>query len=82
MSCGQFRETVVPVRIGAVCGGSINDAHVWIFYIADSLYGCGIRQTQEGDVGFVNFLFYFRRVFSEVGIDGDELNIISACETL
>ena len=64
-----------------MCSGSINDADIRILYVADRFNGSSIRKTEEGDIRFVNFLFDFCRVFSQLRSNRNQFDIVASFET-
>ena len=61
--------------------GGIDDADVRVLYVADSFDGSGIRQVEECNIGFVDFLFYFSGVFSKLGSNRNQFNIVTSFKT-
>ena len=78
----QFRKTVCPVRIGAVCRGSINDPHVRIARQCHSFSRGIVRQAQECHVAFQNGSPSCLRILSGFLSQGNHGQIVPVCQTL
>ena len=77
----QLREAVVPCGIGAEGGGGVQHLHVRAQQRHD-LFGSGIRQAEEGEVGRVDHLRALVLILAALCGNGKQLNLRALCQTV
>ena len=82
MRCGQLRKTIRPIRIGTMCGRSIDDFHIWIFHQRHRFSCCCVRQAEKGNITLIDVFFPFLRILSLFRINLHQFNIGSVCKAL
>ena len=70
----QLREAVVPCGIGAEGGGGVQHLHVRAQQ-RHNLFGCRIRQAEEGEVGGVDDLRTLVHILAALGGNGQQLDL-------
>ena len=77
----QLREAVVPCGIGAEGGGGVQHLHVRAQQGHD-LFGSGIRQAEEGEVGRVDDLRPLVHILAALCGNGKQLDLRALCQTV
>ena len=75
----QLREAVVPCGIGAEGGGGVQHLHVRAQQGHD-LFGSGIRQAEEGEVGRVDHLRALVYILAALCGNGKQLDLRALCQ--
>ena len=75
----QLREAVVPGGIGAEGGGGVQHLHVRAQQGHD-LFGSGIRQAEEGEVGRVDDLRALVHILAALCGNGKQLDLRALCQ--
>ena len=77
----QLREAVVPCGIGAEGGGGVQHLHVRAQQGHD-LFGCRIRQAEEGEVSRIDDLCPLVHVLAALLGDGEQFNFRPGSQTV
>ena len=73
----EFRDSVNPVRIGAVSRAGIDDFRPGVGYHRHGFSGGGVRQTQEHDIGFVKKFLPTGDIFAFVRFDFKDKDVLT-----
>ncbi len=80
MRCTQLRQAEDPVGLGTMRRAGVDETGFGVRDQRGGLFGGGIRQAQEGDVGGVEQAGAFGAVFALVGVDAQHLHVTAGGE--
>ena len=80
LAVADFSKAVNPVGVGAVGGGSVDDAGGGIFHQRHSFHGRGVRQAQENNIRRVHEFGALHAVFALILVNKQQLDILAAAQ--
>ena len=78
----QLGNAVYPALGGAVGGGGVDDPGLGVVNQGDRLFGSGVRQAEEHQVGLVQKLSAFLQVLALVLVNEQQLDVVPAAQAL